>query len=204
MTTSRSVRPCVPKIPFTWRYKSVGTAHPMWVCPCACAPGCSVGASAICHPLSLCEPFLHSIIILASGILKNLRKAPVAPPVGSSSILRTSPLPSLHAVPWSIVPAEARAFALGRGNPPAARDPPLGRPVVHSPTCPPADPAPTPASAHKPRKPQTPGLGAPSHLEPDHERRVAQRQRRGPVWHGPSLLSTRAVWGCPRDAPVSP
>src|SRR5215813_12441606 len=98
----------------------------------------------------------------------------------------------------------ARTCALGRGTHPAALGPPPDRLEVHSPTCSSADPAPTPASAHKPRKPHTPGLGALSCLEPDHERRVAQRHRRSPVWHGPksALHACRLVM--PRVAPVSP
>src|SRR5262249_33775602 len=97
---------------------------------------------------------------------------------------QTSPLQRVHALPSHIVPTMARTCALGRGNPPAALGPPPDWLEVHSPTCSSADPAPTPASAHKPRKPHTSGLGALSCLEPDHERRVAQRHRRSPVWHG--------------------
>jgi hypothetical protein len=68
-------------------------------------------------------------------------------------------------------------------------------------------PAHTPAAPgpeHTARKAPTADVGAVPLVEPPHQRRVAQRHRRRPVWHLESLLYNRAAFGCPGMAPISP
>ena len=79
--------------------------------------------------------------------------------------------------PGIVYPPGHEPWCSRQRQPACSAEPSPGRLVAQSSTRPPAYPAPQPESAHQPRKPHTPGLGAPSRLELARERPVAQSHR---------------------------